>query len=278
MNKENFSKRIKVDLTDTKDEAKTLRKISKLDSEFQSITSFKMKRKNDLIVHIRENIYGNRKVVQAQFKTLGCRMKKSGSCWNCNYGVMDSCIITPKEYLRSFKQELKSINGNVLVLESLKPAIIDYDTPEYKSILKRLSLLNKKVVSVNRRINRYLDEARMKPKNDLKFIEENSQGFARNCEYLDNLVKETKLLRAKLDEEKDLNRQSANLNKTKIRYIKEAIISGHYTCLDGETLIFDCYSQEDYHHTFHLEIKVDVFREILLSSHNRNTRINFYQI
>jgi len=138
MNKENFSKRIKVDLTDTKDEAKTLRKISKLDSEFQSITSFKMKRKNDLIVHIRENIYGNRKVVQAQFKTLGCRMKKSGSCWNCNYGVMDSCIITPKEYLRSFKQELKSINGNVLVLESLG-SITDpkeFDSKLFKEVLK----------------------------------------------------------------------------------------------------------------------------------------------
>ncbi len=172
----------------------------------------------------------------------------------------------------------KHFNYAILKLDDIKPAIIDYDTPEYKSILKNLSSLNKKVISINRRINKYLDEARSMPKENLKFIEENSQGFTRNCAYLDKLVKETKVLRAKLDEMKDTNRHEANINKTKLRYIKESIISGHYNYKDNNILEFDCYSPDDYHHTFHLEISGEEFKNILLSEQNCNSRINFYQI
>lgn len=168
-------------------------------------------------------------------------------------------------------------NYSILDLNDLKPSIIDYETPEYKSILKTLSVYNKKIVSINRRINKYLDEHRKNNQDNLKFVEENNQGFARNCRELDRLVKETKKLRAKLDEEKDVNRHNANINKTKIRYIKESIINGYYTFEEGK-IIFNCYSKEDYHQTFHLEITSNEFKNILLSEYNCNARINFYQI
>ncbi len=173
----------------------------------------------------------------------------------------------------------KYFNYSLLKLNDLRPSIIDYETPEYKTIISNLSTLNKKVVAVNRRINKYLDESRLQPKNDVKFIEENSQGFARNCAELEKLVKEIKILREQLEDAKDENRHDSNINKTKLQYIKDAIIKGKYNYdKDTSLLIFDCFSPKDYHRTFHLEITLNKFIEIVLSDHNRNTRINFYQI
>ena len=118
MNDKSFVDRIKVDLTDT-EEKEALKKIAGIDKELQDKTFKNLRQHDDLILHIRENAYGSRKIVQAQFKTLGCRMKKAGSCWNCNYGVCDKCLITPGQYIKAFKRELPNIDGNVLVLESL---------------------------------------------------------------------------------------------------------------------------------------------------------------
>ena len=118
MNDKSFVDRIKVDLTDT-EEKEALKKIAGIDKELQDKTFKNVRQHDDLILHIRENAYGSRKIVQAQFKTLGCRMKKAGSCWNCNYGVCDKCLITPGQYIKAFKRELPNIDGNVLVLESL---------------------------------------------------------------------------------------------------------------------------------------------------------------
>lgn len=137
MKEENFVDRIKVDLTDTK-EKETLRKIIGYDKKLQHKTFKNVRNHDDLIVHIRENIYGDRKVVQAQFRTLGCRMKKAGSCWNCNYGVSDKCLITPSQYIETFTKELKNVDGNVLVLESLG-SITDpkeFDSKVFKEIVK----------------------------------------------------------------------------------------------------------------------------------------------
>ncbi len=137
MKKESWKDSIKVDLTDTKEKT-ALRKIAKIDKKFQRLTSQNVRAHDELIVHIRENIYANRKVVQAQFKTLGCRMKKSGSCWNCNYGVSNQCLITPYQYVNAFKRNLKNIDGNVLVLESLG-SITDskeFDGKTFKEIIK----------------------------------------------------------------------------------------------------------------------------------------------
>ena len=65
-------------------------------------------------------------------------MKKSGSCWNCNYGVSNQCLITPYQYVNAFKRNLKNIDGNVLVLESLG-SITDskeFDGKTFKEIIK----------------------------------------------------------------------------------------------------------------------------------------------
>lgn len=137
MKNKSFANRIKFDLTETK-QKEALRKIYGLDKKFQDKTFQNVQKHDDLIVHIRENRYGDRKVVQAQFRTLGCRMKKAGSCWNCNYGVSNTCLITPKQYIKAFKRELKKVDGNVLVLESLG-SITDakeFDSNVFKEIMK----------------------------------------------------------------------------------------------------------------------------------------------
>lgn len=114
--RESFISSLKVD---PKTELETKRKILGLDKRFQAKTFKNINNQERLIVHMRENIYGARKVVQAQFKTLGCNMKKAGSCWNCNYGVVDKCLITPRQYIASFSQQLEKVEGDVLVLEAL---------------------------------------------------------------------------------------------------------------------------------------------------------------
>lgn len=117
--KKSFDERYKVDLTHTKEELEAIKKIIGFDKKLQNKTFKNVRKHDDLLVHIRENQYSNRRVVQAQFKTLGCNMKRAGSCWNCNYGLVDQCLITPNQYRKAFQKELKRIVGNVLVLESL---------------------------------------------------------------------------------------------------------------------------------------------------------------
>lgn len=104
---------------DRKCEKKALKMIAKVDEKFQEKTYTNLEKQKDIILHTRENVYGNRKVIQMQFRTIGCRMKKAGSCWNCNYGVADKCIITPNQYIKAFREAIKQYSGDVLVLESL---------------------------------------------------------------------------------------------------------------------------------------------------------------
>lgn len=173
----------------------------------------------------------------------------------------------------------KYFNYALLQLDNLKPATIDYETPEYKKIISELSNLNKKVVTINRRINRCLNNARTIPKNNIAELEENSKGLARDCHELDRLASEIRVLREELDNAKDENRRESNINKTKLLYIKNSIINGQYTYdKDTSVITFENYSPKDYHCTFKLEITLNDFIEIILSDHNRNTRINFYQL
>lgn len=133
--REDFLNSISVDL---KTEAEAKRKILGLDKRFQAKTFKNINNQSRLIVHMRENVYGKRKVVQAQFKTLGCSMKKAGSCWNCNYGVVDKCLVTPSQYVRAFREELAKVKGDVLVLEALG-SITDpkeFDQEVFKKIMK----------------------------------------------------------------------------------------------------------------------------------------------
>lgn len=173
----------------------------------------------------------------------------------------------------------KYFNYSLLKLDNLKPSIIDYETPEYKSIINELSALNKKIVVINRRINKCLDTARKIPKNNKKMLQDNSVILSRNCHELEKLVKESRVLREELNDAKDENRRDSNINRTKIKYIKDAIINGRYNYdQDTSLLTFENYSNKDYHCTFFLEITLNDFIDIVLSDNNRNTRINFYQI
>lgn len=96
------------------------------------------KQGNPSICHIMKTCYDKRTVVQAAFLTKGCQMKKGGSCWNCNYGALESCNIPPEQYIDEFKKALVHISGNVLVLEGLG-SITDpneFDQDVFKEILK----------------------------------------------------------------------------------------------------------------------------------------------
>lgn len=138
MKRKDFVDRIHYDIDEhTKKEA--LKKIAKRDEILQNKTYKNVQRREDLVVHIRENIYGKRKVVQAQFKTMGCRMKRLGSCWNCNYGVSDHCLITPKTYINTFRHEVKNRLGDVLVLESLG-SITDSKEFDQKTLKEIISI------------------------------------------------------------------------------------------------------------------------------------------
>lgn len=170
-------------------------------------------------------------------------------------------------------------NYAILDLEDLKPNIIDYETTEYKNIISELSKLNKKVVAINRKINKCLSNAKTIPKRNIKSLEDNSKGLSHNCQELERYVNQIRVLREELLNIKDDNRELYNINKTKIKYVKESIITGNYT-YDPDTtyLVFRCYSPKDYHCTFELELSLEKFINILLSEDNRNKRINFYQI
>lgn len=181
-------------------------------------------------------------------------------------------------YIYDQENLYKYFDYSLFRLGELHPLIIDYETPEYKNIINNLSRLNKKVVAINRHINKYLDEYK-KQDDPKKYISDNCQSFSRNCSELEKNISEIKMLREELEEAKDINRHESNINKTKLKYIKEAIIKGKYTYdRIKNIMIFDCFNPKDYHHAFHLEITLNDFIEILLSDYNRNIRINFYQI
>ena len=169
-------------------------------------------------------------------------------------------------YIYDEKQMNTYFNYDELKLESVKPSIIDYETDNYKKIIKNLSLLNKTMVSENRKINRYLGKNR----------EEYKEKLEKSCIELDNIIKNIRLLREKLDLEKSNNSSSYNINRMKINGIKDAIISGNYSYQD-DMLIFRVL-KDNYSNKFYLEIPFSEFIEVLLSDYNRNLRISFYQL
>ena len=178
------------------------------------------------------------------------------------------------------EQNLKKyFNYSLLDLEEVKPSVIDYETPEYKEIIKRLSSLNKKTVETNRKINKLLNNARKINQEDGKAIKENSDAVYRYYRELEKNINEIRSLREELGEAKDENHQKRNINKTKLKYIKESIIAGTYNYDPDTSLItFEVYSKKDYHRAFSLEISLEDFKNTVLSEKNKNTRINFYQI
>jgi len=71
------------------------------------------------IIHVRENNYNGRKVIQFQARTTGCNMKKCGSCWNCNYGIKENSIVTAKEYIQEFEKLINKYKGDTIVMEAM---------------------------------------------------------------------------------------------------------------------------------------------------------------
>ena len=71
------------------------------------------------IIHVRENNYDGRKVIQFQARTSGCNMKKCGSCWNCNYGIKEKNTIEPKEYIKEFEKLINKYEGDTIVMEAM---------------------------------------------------------------------------------------------------------------------------------------------------------------
>ena len=172
----------------------------------------------------------------------------------------------------------KGFDYEKLKLENVKPSVIDYETDEYKNILSELSTLNKKVVTENRNINRLLSKGKVKVTTSPSKTNDNNAELAASCRSLEKLVSNIKNLREQLSKAKNTNNNISNINKTKIRYIKESIITGKYEFdKKTKTIIFDAYSPKDLHKTLHLEISLSEFEEYILSEYNQRLRIEFYQ-
>ncbi len=195
---------------------------------------------------------------------------------------IEAALAISKFYMNYIYDEenlMKHFNYAVLNLDEIKPTTIDYETPEYKTIINNLSKLNKKIVLENRKINSILAITRKLPKASIILLKDQSKELAEHCTELEKLVKESRALRDTLELEKDENHNKTNINKAKIKYIKDAILEGRYSYdKDTSLLTFDSYSKKDYHQTFHLDITLDKFNKCILSEHNRNVRINFYQL
>jgi len=199
-----------------------------------------------------------------------------------NAGELESSLAIANFYIMYIYDEdrlNKYFNYSLLDLENLKPTIIDYETPEYKSIIQRLSKLNKRMISENRKINKLLEQSRGIIKDDVKKLESNSPSLAYHCQVLEKVVAEVKNLREELLSIKDENHTLANQNKAKINYIKEAICNGDYS-FDKDTTIlsFTANDSKDYHQTFSLDITLQDFNTYLFSEGNQMDRINFYQL
>lgn len=199
-----------------------------------------------------------------------------------NAGELESSLAIANFYIMYIYDEErlnKYFNYSLLDLQEIKPTIIDYETPEYKSIIQRLSRLNKKMIIENRKINKIIEESRGFIKNDVKKLELNSPSLSYHCQELERIATEVKNLREELMSIKDNNHQLANQNKAKINYIKEAICKGDYS-FDNDTTVlsFIAHDSKDYHQTFNLDITLSDFNTYLFSEGNQIDRINFYQI
>jgi len=150
----------------------------------------------------------------------------------------------------------KDFNYEILKLDNLKPNTIDYETEEYKKILKKLSSLQKQNVSLNRKIV-------------------NNKISGNSYETLKEITNEISNLRNRINLIKDENRETYNMNKAKINYIALSLSSGNFN-INNDTFIFNTYDKKDLHRTFNLEINNKDFIEIVLSDYNCNLRINYY--
>ena len=187
----------------------------------------------------------------------------------CAYAIANYYIY----YIYDEKELDNNFSYDLLDLDRLKPSNIDYETVEYKNIINKLSTLNKKMITLNSKINKYLT-------NDIttkRELYDNSKELGNACRELEETVGNIKSYREKLNSEKLINLSLYNINKTKIKYIKDSIIDGmYYYDNNKKLLVFNSFNDKDYHQDFHLEIELNNFIDILLSDKNKNLRINYY--
>ena len=164
-----------------------------------------------------------------------------------------------------------------LSLDGIKPSVIDYETDEYKTILVKLSNLNKKIILTNRKINKYLDLGRNITNDNETTTTENNKKVGVLCQELERLVSDANNLREELNTIKDENNHHSNINLTKVNYLKEALNTNNLILKD-DLVIINIYSQKDYHRMFRLEISPSTLTNILFSAENLNIRTKFYSL
>lgn len=116
--------------------------IANMDRRYRHSISEELE-EDSTIIHVRENNYDGRKVIQFQARTAGCTMKKCGSCWNCNYGVKEKCTITPDEYVEEFEKLLDKYEGSTLVMEAMGSVTDRKEFPR-EALLKMIDIAIKK--------------------------------------------------------------------------------------------------------------------------------------
>lgn len=116
--------------------------IANMDRRYRHSISEKLE-DDSTIIHVRENNYDGRKVIQFQARTAGCTMKKCGSCWNCNYGVKEKCTVTPDEYVQEFERLLEQYEGSTLVMEAMGSVTDRKEFPR-EALLKMIDIAIKK--------------------------------------------------------------------------------------------------------------------------------------
>lgn len=92
--------------------------INKMDIKYRNKIIGELQGDNT-VIHVRENNYNGRKVIQFQARTSGCNMKKCGSCWNCNYGIKDKSTISVEDYVQEFERLINKYQGDTIVIESM---------------------------------------------------------------------------------------------------------------------------------------------------------------
>ena len=94
--------------------------------------------------------------------------------------------------------EIKIRKATLDDVEAISTIKVEGWQSAYKNIISELSKLNKKVVAINRKINRCLANAKTIPKKNIRQLEENSKGLSKNCQELEHYVNAIRVLREEL--------------------------------------------------------------------------------
>lgn len=167
-----------------------------------------------------------------------------------------------------------SFNYGILDLDNIKPYIIDYETVEYKEIIRLLASINRKVINENRKINRFLELNKKIPKKE-RITHKNNHILAASCLKLENYAKQIENAHLKLNDLKKNNLCKSNINYSKINYIRKAIYEDKISFID-ETIYLSSLNNKNFQKNFSLELTYNYFNEVILSVMNQQKRLDFY--